>query len=121
MRRNLIFFGLILSTALVSQKILAQCVVTTLAGSFRAGFADGTGAAAQFSSPEGVTTDSAGNVYVGDRNNHRIRKLAAGCMASHGPFLPPISNDPQTRYARNDTNRNQQLDFNEDERIIIHQ
>ena len=50
-------------------------VVTTLAGSGTAGFADGTGNAAQFNSPAGVTVDSSGTVYVGDLNNHRIRKI----------------------------------------------
>lgn len=48
-------------------------VVSTLAGSGAAGFADGTGTAAQFNSPFGVAVDSSGNVYVADTQSHRIR------------------------------------------------
>ena len=51
--------------------------VTTLAGSSTAGFADGTGAAAQFSNPIGVAVDGSGNVYVVDQGNQRIRKIVA--------------------------------------------
>src|SRR5215203_2286706 len=50
--------------------------VRILAGSGKQGFADGRGAAAQFHDPVAVAVDRAGNVYVADRNNHRVRKIS---------------------------------------------
>ncbi|WP_310556161.1 NHL repeat-containing protein [Flavobacterium sp.] len=49
--------------------------VSTLAGSTQ-GFADGSGATAQFSSPTGVAIDASGNVYVADTGSHKIRKIS---------------------------------------------
>jgi outer membrane protein OmpA-like peptidoglycan-associated protein len=49
---------------------------TTLAGDGTAGYADGlTGALSQFSNPQDVAVDAAGNVYVADAGNNRIRKI----------------------------------------------
>ena len=58
------------------RKITAGRVVSTLACSTR-GHMDGTDASARFNGPTGVAIDSAGNVYVADRSNNRIRKVTA--------------------------------------------
>jgi sugar lactone lactonase YvrE len=59
----------------------AQVSVTSLAGSI-AGYANGIGLAAQFSNPNGVATDSEGNVYVADTSNSKIRKITPAGMVS---------------------------------------
>ena len=52
-------------------------IVTTLAGKGKVtGTDDGPGALARFTSPEGVTVDGAGNVYVCDTGNSTIRRIA---------------------------------------------
>ena len=57
------------------RKITPAGVVSTLAGSGDAGATDGTGTAASFFNPYGVTVDASGNVYVADKNNNKIRKI----------------------------------------------
>jgi sugar lactone lactonase YvrE len=52
-------------------------VVSTLAGNGQSSFADGTGAQASFHTPKGISVDAAGNVYVVDALNNRVRKITA--------------------------------------------
>ena len=56
---------------------LATTNVTTLAGSSLSGYTDANGAAARFRSPFGLAADGNGNVYVADKGNFMIRKIAA--------------------------------------------
>ncbi|MYM67672.1 gluconolaconase [Pseudoduganella sp. FT55W] len=58
------------------RKITSEGVVSTLAGDGLAGDKDGKGAGAQFNGPVGVAVDAAGNVFVADTYNDRIRRVA---------------------------------------------
>ncbi|OJJ19190.1 hypothetical protein BKI52_20475 [marine bacterium AO1-C] len=54
-------------------------IITTIAGNGNSSFAGdgGLATAAQISSPDGVVVDAAGNVYIADNGNARIRKVDA--------------------------------------------
>jgi len=58
------------------RRIAPDGVVSTIAGSGVAGFADGIGPAAQFSQPMGLVLDAAGFLWVADAGNRRIRKIS---------------------------------------------
>jgi hypothetical protein len=87
--------------------------ISTVAGSgaasFSGGFAgDGAAAsAAMLSKPSGVSVDTAGNVYIADTNNQRIRQVSGGTVATvagsgqqgfggdSGPATAAILNSPR--------------------------
>jgi len=57
------------------RKITSDGQVSTLAGSYYPGFADGKGSLAKFHSPRAITIDNANNLYVTDTENNAIRKI----------------------------------------------
>jgi sugar lactone lactonase YvrE len=57
-------------------------VVSTIAGSGGTGSADGPVASATFATPYGVAVDTAGNVYVTDHDNEKIRKISGGVVST---------------------------------------
>ena len=70
------------------RKIDAGGVITTVAGTGTGGFSGDGGppAEAQISSPSHIAVDRAGNLYIADAGNHRIRKVT---------FPPPAPADPE--------------------------
>ncbi len=62
----------------VIMRITADGKLGVIAGDGRQGFAgDGAAAtAAELNSPEAVLSDSAGNLYIADTGNHRVRKIS---------------------------------------------
>lgn len=64
------------------RKVTPQGHVTTLAGNGNSGYVDGSAAQAQFANPFGIAIDKAGNIFIGDKLNLRIRKLTPGGQVS---------------------------------------
>ena len=61
------------------RRISAAGIVTTVAGNGTAGFSGDGGPAvgASLSLPQGAAVDGAGNLYIADTNNNRIRKVSS--------------------------------------------
>jgi uncharacterized protein (TIGR03437 family) len=59
-------------------------VINTVAGNGAAGFSGdgGTSTSAQLNQPQGVTADTAGNIYIADTNNNRIRAVTGGTIGT---------------------------------------
>lgn len=76
----------------IIRKVTPTGVVTTLAGTAGVhGNTDGLGTAASFAYPQGpqdVATDTSGNVYVADSNNHSIRKITPAGLVTTFAVLP---------------------------------
>ncbi len=92
------------------RKVDSAGVITTFAGSGTRGFGGdgGPATAAQIDSPRDVVLDTAGNLYIADANNHRIRKVdssgvittvagtgTAGFGVDGGPATGTLINEPQ--------------------------
>jgi uncharacterized protein (TIGR03437 family) len=69
-------------------------VITTIAGNGTYGFSgdNGPGTSAQLSRPYGVAVDAAGNVYVADRDNNRIRVLTPAAVTDRTPTIVSMMN-----------------------------
>jgi sugar lactone lactonase YvrE len=61
------------------RKVSSKGIITTVAGTSSAGFAGDGGPAslAQLNYPQGIALDSAGNLYIADMQNERVRRIAA--------------------------------------------
>lgn len=60
------------------RKINREGIITTVAGNGEAGYSGDGGPAlrASLNCPAGLTLDAQGNLYIADRNNHRVRKVS---------------------------------------------
>ena len=78
-------------------------IIRTYAGSGVAGFQGDAGPAleAQLDKPFGITLDKAGNLYIADRNNNRVRKVSPEgiitTVAGDGGFFFMGDNGPAYR------------------------
>ncbi len=59
------------------RKVNSSGIISTVAGTGTAGFSGDGGPAtsAQLNNPRGVAVDAAGNIYIGDTSNFRVRKV----------------------------------------------
>jgi uncharacterized protein (TIGR03437 family) len=66
------------------RKITPDGVISTVAGTGTGGYAGdgGTATSAQLYNPCGVAVDAAGNLFIADSSNHRIRKVTVGGVIS---------------------------------------
>jgi hypothetical protein len=66
------------------RKVTSSGVISTVAGNGTEGFSGDGGPAtsAQLLDPTGVAVDTAGNLFIADRNNHRLRKVTPSGVIS---------------------------------------
>lgn len=64
------------------RKITIDGTVSTLAGSSSSGNVDGPGTSARFSTLDGIACDAAGNIFVSDQYNYKIRKVTPEGLVS---------------------------------------
>jgi trimeric autotransporter adhesin len=73
------------------RKVASDGVITTIAGVGSPGFSGdgGQAASAQLNGPMGIALDSAGNVFIADYDNSRIRKVTSKTAASS--YFPQVA------------------------------
>ncbi len=64
------------------RKITPAGVVTTFAGTGSTGAVNATGTAASFNGPYAICIDAAGDLYVSDRSNYKVRKITPSAVVS---------------------------------------
>lgn len=79
------------------RKVDKDGVITTIAGNGQAGYSGDNGPALQasFNFPAGLCLDQTGNLYVADRNNHRIRRIDTSGIVTTvaGVGIPDMGGD----------------------------
>ncbi|MEU2870421.1 NHL repeat-containing protein [Streptomyces olivoreticuli] len=91
------------------RKVTPNGIITTVAGNGQAGFVSdgGPAIATKLNGPTGVAVDAAGNLYIGEWNGHRVRKVdqngiittvagngVAGYVSDGGPAVATRLNVP---------------------------
>jgi gliding motility-associated-like protein len=78
------------------RKITPAGQVSTIAGRYGPGSANGVGPDATFNAPSGVTIGADGNVYVADSYNNAIRKIVTTGFYIDKALPPGLTFDPKT-------------------------
>jgi sugar lactone lactonase YvrE len=84
------------------RKVSPDGIITSFAGNGPPGFSGDNGLAteAQLKAPFGVTVDSAGNLFIADYGNARVRKVSPDgiitTVAGGGSALPSVAGGPAT-------------------------
>jgi sugar lactone lactonase YvrE len=79
----------------VVRRISFSGAVSTAAGGGSLAAGDSASAtAARLNHPAGVAADAAGNVYIADRDNNRIRRVSAGGIITTVPGTPDLLSAP---------------------------
>jgi sugar lactone lactonase YvrE len=87
--------------------ITKEGLVRTLAGAGAPAYADGASASASFDTPCGVAVSDAGEVYVADTGNDRLRKITKdGQVTTLNLFNPPSNAQPANTDTSAATNNN---------------
>jgi RHS repeat-associated protein len=83
------------------RKISSSGVITTVVGTGVAGFGGDGGVAtsAQLNSPSDVVVDKAGNLYIADRQNNRVRKVATGAGAGADGRISTVAGTTASTFA----------------------